>query len=201
MDIYKEYREKGYKKIACIDEVGRGCLSGDVVACAIIMDMENPIDGINDSKKISDKKRREYYDLILDNSLAIGIGQVDNKIIDKINIKEATKLAMKEAVLNLKDKDGNKVEADFLLIDAENIDLDIDQESLIKGDEKSYGIACASIIAKVYRDNICIEQDKKYPGYGLAKNKGYGTKQHREAILELGVTDIHRRSFLKNILK
>lgn len=201
MNIYNEYVEKGYKYIACIDEVGRGCLCGDVVACAIIMDMTDILEEVTDSKKLSEKKREELYDKILDKSIAVGIGQVDSSTIDKINIKQATRLAMKKAVLNLKDKNERPVRPDFLLIDAENIDLDIDQESLIKGDQKSYGIACASIIAKVYRDCMCKKLALTYPGYKLEKNKGYGTKEHREAIIKLGPTKIHRKTFLKNILK
>lgn len=195
--IYKE----GYKNIACIDEVGRGCLAGDVVACAIIMPRDLRIEGVNDSKKLSEKSRVYLYDKILENSLALGIGRASSAIIDEINIKEATKLAMKRAVENIRDKDGNITKADFLLIDAEKINIDIPIKSIIKGDEKSHGIACASIIAKVYRDRLCIEWDKEYEGYNLKKHKGYGTKEHREKILDLGPSSIHRLSFLKKILK
>lgn len=196
----KLYQE-GYEKIACIDEVGRGCLAGDVLACAIIMPRDKRIDGITDSKKISEKKREVFYDQILEDALAVGIGRVNSKIIDEINIKEATREAMKRAVENLKDKEGKKIEADYLLVDAEDVYIDIAQDNVIKGDEKSYGIGCASIIAKVYRDRLCQTWDEAYPGYNIKKNKGYGTKEHREKIIELGVSDIHRLSFLKNILK
>ncbi len=196
----KLYQE-GYNKIACIDEVGRGCLAGDVLACAIIMPRDKRIEGVTDSKKISEKKREAFYDLILEDALAVGIGRVNSKVIDEINIKEATREAMKRAVENLKDKEGKKVEADYLLVDAEDVYVDIAQENIIKGDEKSYGIACASIIAKVYRDRLCKTWDESYPGYNIKKNKGYGTKEHREMIVELGASDIHRLSFLKNILK
>lgn len=196
-NIYK----LGYNKVACIDEVGRGCLAGDVVACAIIMQRDIIIKGVKDSKKLTEKKRLLLYDEILQNSIAFGIGRVNSDIIDKINIKESTKLAMKYAVENLKDKNGKKVEADYLLIDAEAIDINIPQDSIIKGDEKSHGIACASIIAKVYRDRLCIDWDIEYKGYNLSKHKGYGTKEHREAIQLLGPSPIHRKTFLKNIIK
>lgn len=199
-EIEERIYNMGYKYIACIDEVGRGCLAGDVVACAIIMPRNLSIDGIKDSKKLTEKKREDLYEKILSNSIAWGIGRVSPKKIDEINIKESTKLAMKLAVNNLKDKDGNKILPDFLLIDAEKIDMDIDQESVIKGDEKSFGIACASIVAKVYRDRLCIQWDKEYPGYNLKKHKGYGTKEHRELIKDLGPSPIHRITFLKNIL-
>lgn len=200
LEIEEEIYHNGYNYIACIDEVGRGSLAGDVVACAIIMPKDSAIAGIKDSKKLSAKKREQLYDLILEDALAVGIGEINPKIIDEINIKEATRLAMKEAVLNLKDKSGQNIKPDYLLIDAENISIDIPQKSLIKGDDKSYGIQCASIIAKVYRDRICQEWDREYPGYKIYKNKGYGTKEHREAIKEIGPSSIHRKSFLKNIL-
>ncbi|NLY85244.1 MAG: ribonuclease HII [Tissierellia bacterium] len=199
-EIEERIYNMGYKYIACIDEVGRGCLAGDVVACAIIMPRNLSIDGIKDSKKLTEKKREDLYEKILSISIAWGIGRVSPKKIDEINIKESTKLAMKLAVNNLKDKDGNKILPDFLLIDAEKIDMDIDQESVIKGDEKSFGIACASIVAKVYRDRLCTQWDKEYPGYNLKKHKGYGTKEHRELIKDLGPSPIHRITFLKNIL-
>ena len=189
-----------YKYIACIDEVGRGCLAGDVVACAIIMPRNLFIDGVKDSKKLTEKKREALYEKIISNSIAWGIGRVSPTIIDEINIKESTRLAMKEAVNNLIDKEGNQILPDFLLIDAEKIDLDIDQESIIKGDEKSFGIACASIVAKVYRDRLCIQWDNEFPGYNLKKHKGYGTKEHRELIKSLGPSPIHRNTFLKKIL-
>lgn len=200
LEIEERIYIEGYKNIACIDEVGRGCLAGDVLACAIIMPRGLQIEGVNDSKKLSEKKRLILYDKILEKAIAVGIGTMNSHIIDKINIKEATKLAMKEAVINLKDKNGNNVIADFLLIDAEKINCDIPLKAIIKGDEKSHGIACASIIAKVYRDNLCVKWDETYKGYNLKKHKGYGTKEHRERILELGPSEIHRMSFLKKIL-
>ncbi len=200
LEIEERIYSMGYKYIACIDEVGRGCLAGDVVACAIIMPRNLFINGIKDSKKLTEKKREELYDKIIKSSIAWGIGRVNSVKIDEINIKESTRLAMKLAVENLKDKDGNKVAPDFLLIDAERINVDISQEAIIKGDEISFGIACASIVAKVYRDRLCVQWDEEYPGYNLRKHKGYGTKEHRELIKTLGPSPIHRVSFLKNIL-
>ncbi|MBE6082474.1 ribonuclease HII [Acidilutibacter cellobiosedens] len=197
----EELTNKGFKNIACIDEVGRGCLAGDVIACAIIMPKEGPlIEGIRDSKKLSAKKREELYPKILDRAVAVGIGRADCHVIDEINIKQATRLAMKQAVLNLKGKDDRTVIPDYILIDAENIDLPIDQKGIIKGDDKCYGIACASIVAKVYRDMECLKWDKEYKGYNIAQNKGYGTKEHREAIKKIGPSPIHRMTFLKNII-
>lgn len=200
LEIEKDIWNKGYNYIACIDEVGRGCLAGDVVACAIIMPKGVLIEGVNDSKKLTAKKRESLYGKILETSVAVGIGQVDPVTIDRINIKESTRLAMKKAILNLKDKQGNKVLPDYLLIDAEEVYIDIPQSSIIKGDEKSHGIACASIIAKVYRDNICKTWGQEYNGYAIEKNKGYGTKEHREAIKTIGPSPIHRLTFLKKII-
>jgi len=201
LEIEKSIWKLGFNNIACIDEVGRGCLAGDVVACAIIMPKTSVIEGVRDSKKLSEKKREILYDEILSQCIAYGIGRVDSSMIDKINIKEATRLAMKIAVENLQDGEGNKVYPDFLLIDAEKVDLKIPQESIIKGDDRTYGIGCASIIAKVFRDRLCLEWDREFEGYNLKKHKGYGTKEHRENIQKLGPSPIHRKSFLKNILK
>lgn len=201
LEIENELYKKGYQYVACIDEVGRGCLFGDVVACAIVLPEGLRIDGVKDSKKLSAKKREELYDIILEKSIAYGIGRVDNRKIDEINIKESTRLAMKYSVENLKDKLGNNLIPDFLMIDAESIDLEIKQESINKGDDLCHGIACASILAKVYRDKLCLQWDKDYPGYGIGKHKGYGTKAHIEAIKELGPTELHRNTFLRKILK
>lgn len=201
LEIERKLYSEGYRNIVCVDEVGRGCLAGDVVACAIIMPIDKPIEGVKDSKKLSVKKREELYDKIVDKAIAIGIGQVSSKVIDDINIKESTKLAMKLAVLNLKTKEGNKIIPDYLIVDAERIPIDIPQLNIVKGDEKMYGISCASIVAKVYRDRLCLEWEEKFKGYNIGKNKGYGTKEHREAIKKLGPSPIHRLTFLKNILK
>ncbi len=200
-NIERTILNQGYKTIAFVDEVGRGCLMGDVMACAIILPQGKQIVGVKDSKKLSEKKRNLLYDEIYESALGIGIGRVNSQIIDKINIKEATRLAMKLAVENIKDKSGEKIIPDFLLIDAEAIDLAIDQKSIIKGDDLSHGIACASIIAKVTRDRLCIKWDEEYPGYNIKQHKGYGTKEHREKIRLLGASRIHRKTFLKNILK
>ena len=200
IEIENELHDKGYNLIACIDEVGRGCLAGDVLACAVIMPKGIMIPEVNDSKKLSPKKREELYEKIVDKAIAIGIGRIGPETIDKINIKESTRLAMKEAVLNLIDKNDNIITPDYLLIDAEKVPIKIPQMSLIKGDERSHGIACASIVAKVYRDKLCEIWGKEYEGYRIGKNKGYGTKEHREAVKKLGPSPIHRMSFLKNIL-
>lgn len=201
LELENKIRRMGFKMIACIDEVGRGCLAGDVIACALIMPKGIIIEGVKDSKKLTEKKRELLYDEILSQAIACGIGRVDSTTIDQINIKSSTRLAMKNAVENLVDRDGNKVNADFLLIDAETVDMDIPMNSIIKGDDKSHGIACASIIAKVYRDRLCFQWDNEYKGYNIKKHKGYGTKEHRELIKELGPSPIHRMTFLKNILK
>ena len=194
-----EYYEKGYKNICGIDEVGRGCLFGDVVSCAIIMPKDDFIEGVNDSKKLSPKKREELYPKILESCLAVGIGRANPDIIDKVNIKMATHISMINALENLRDKEGKKVSADCVLIDAETIETGIFQKAIIKGDESCYSIACASIIAKVYRDNLCDKWAEEYPHYGIEKQKGYATKYHREALKAYGPTVMHRKSFLKNI--
>jgi len=194
-----EYYQKGYKNICGIDEVGRGCLFGDVVSCAIIMPKDDFIEGVNDSKKLSPKKREELYPKILESCLAVGIGRANPDIIDKVNIKMATHISMINALENLRDKEGKKVSADCVLIDAETIETGIFQKAIIKGDESCYSIACASIIAKVYRDNLCDKWAEEYPHYGIEKHKGYATKYHREALKAYGPTVMHRKSFLKNI--
>lgn len=201
LTIENEIYDEGYEHIACIDEVGRGCLAGDVVACAVIMPKGLKIEGVRDSKKLTAKKREELYDIIIEKAIGVGIGSVDCKTIDDINIKRSTHLAMKRAISNIRDKEGKEVKTDFLLIDAERLDLDLPQKSVIKGDDRCHGIAAASIIAKVYRDRLCNEWAKEYNGYGIERNKGYGTKEHRQALIEKGPTPIHRMSFLKNIIK
>lgn len=184
-----------HRYIAGVDEVGRGCLFGDVVAAAVILPQQLVLEEVNDSKKLSPKKREQLYDTIMEQALAVGIGYVDVATIDRMNIKQATRLAMKQAV------EGLAVTADFLLIDAEKVDVPIPQLSIIKGDGTSQSIAAASIIAKVTRDRLCQgEWDAKYPEYGIAIHKGYGTKFHREQILALGPTPMHRRSFMRNLL-
>lgn len=199
LKLENEIYNMGYNSIACIDEVGRGCLLGDVVACAIIMPKGLIIEGVKDSKKLSQKKREFLYNIILEHAIAIGVGRVNASIIDEINIKQSTRLAMKFAVENLKSKTGQILVPDYILIDAEEININIPQEGIIKGDDKSHGIACASIVAKVYRDRLCLEWDKEFPIYNIAQHKGYGTKEHREKIAEYGPSYLHRQTFLKNI--
>lgn len=198
---FEEYAMKqGHRLIAGVDEVGRGCLFGDVVACAIIMPEGDAIEGVRDSKKLSPKKREELYEVILNEAVAVGIGRIDAEVIDKINIKEATKLAMTKAIEYLRDKEGRPVVPDFVYIDAEELPLSIPRESLKHGDDICYPIACASIVAKVFRDRLCLKWAKEFPGYGIERHKGYGTKLHREAILAKGVTPKHRKTFLKKLL-
>lgn len=200
LKIEQELWDKGYKYLACIDEVGRGCLAGSVITCAIIMPQGLLIDGVNDSKKLTPKKRDKLFDLIKEKAIAIGIGEMSCEKVDEINIKNATRLAMLQAIANLKDKDGNQVIPDYLLIDAEKLDIDIPQLNIIKGDATCHGIAAASIIAKVTRDRQMDDMDKIYPNYKFSKNKGYGTKEHVEALLEYGPIEIHRKTFLKKIM-
>ncbi len=191
----KEFRARGLKLIAGMDEAGRGPLAGPVVAACVILDPERPVYGVNDSKKLSPKRRAELKAEIEEKALAIGVGIVDEKTIDEINILEATKLAMKQAVQNL------GVLPEILLIDALTLkDLPIPQEGIIKGDAKSVSIAAASIIAKETRDAMLMELDQQYPEYGFASHKGYGTPQHIQAIKEYGPLPVHRRSFIKNFI-
>ena len=185
----KELYQSGYQAIAGIDEVGRGPLAGPVVAAAVILPPECKIKGLNDSKKIPKKKHQEIYQAVMDKALAVGVGQIDNDIIDQVNIYEATKLAMKEALSKL------SLKPDYLLIDAMKLDVDIPQESIIKGDANSLSIAAASIVAKVTRDKLMADYDKKFPGYDFAKNAGYGTRSHLQGLERSGVTPIHRKTF------
>lgn len=194
LDFERESWEKGITLIAGVDEVGRGCLFGDVVAAAVILPQGLVLEGLDDSKKLSEKKRIRLYDEIMADALAVGVGIVDAGIIDRINIKQAARLAMKLAVEQL------KFVPEQLFVDAEVVDVAIDQLSIIKGDARSASIAAASVIAKVTRDRMCEQWEKQYPGYGLSVHKGYATKQHREAIKTLGATPLHRQSFLRNIL-
>ena len=185
----KELYQAGYRAIAGIDEVGRGPLAGPVVAAAVILPPGCKIKGLNDSKKIPKKKHQEIYQAVLDKALAVGIGLIDNEIIDQVNIYEATKLAMKEALSKL------SLKPDYLLIDAMKLDIDIPPESIVKGDANSLSIAAASIVAKVTRDKLMADYDKEYPGYDFAQNAGYGTKSHLQGLERHGVTPIHRKTF------
>jgi len=169
--------------------VGRGPLIGSVVAACVVLPQNFILEGLTDSKKLSEKKRDMFYDIIMENAIAIGIGIVDEKEIDKINIYEATKVAMIDAIKN------TNIKLEHVLIDAMPLEIDVDTTSIIKGDAKSISIAAASVIAKVTRDRMMYELDKKYPMYDLANNKGYGTKKHIEAIKKYGITKYHRTTF------
>lgn len=185
----KECYARGMELIAGVDEVGRGPLAGPVVAAAVILPKACKIPGLNDSKKIPKSKHKEIYEAVLQNAIAIGIGIKDNHVIDQVNIYEATKLAMMEAIGQL------EPQPQHLLIDAMKLDLPIPQTSIIKGDANSLSIAAASIVAKVTRDQMMEEFDREYPGYDFAQNAGYGTAKHLAGLDKLGVTPIHRRSF------
>ena len=185
----KELYAQGIDLIAGVDEVGRGPLAGPVVAAAVILPKACKIPGLNDSKKIPKSKHKEIYEAVLQNAVAIGIGIKDNQVIDQVNIYEATKLAMMEAIGQL------EPQPQHLLIDAMRLDLPISQTSIIKGDANSLSIAAASIVAKVTRDQMMEEFDRESPGYDFAQNAGYGTSNHLAGLDQLGVTPIHRRSF------
>lgn len=198
LDYELEEIKKGYTLIAGVDEVGRGPLAGPVVCACVIMPLDDLIEGVDDSKKLSEKKRELFSSLIKEKAISYSICEIDEKRIDEINILNATKECMTKAVNSL------SVKPEVLLVDAlhlEGVDESVKQISIIKGDATSYNIACASIIAKVHRDSLMVELDKQYPEYDFAKNKGYGTKKHIEAIKEFGARDIHRKSFIKNFVE
>jgi ribonuclease HII len=194
MKVYeKEYESHGW--VCGIDEVGRGPLCGPVVASAVILPKDCQILYLNDSKKLSEKKREELYDVIMEQAVAVGVGMATPQRIDEINILQATYEAMRQAIAGL------KVRPAVLLNDAVTIpEVEIPQIPIIKGDAKSVSIAAASIIAKVTRDRMMVEYDRLYPGYDLASNKGYGTKVHMDALKTIGPCEIHRRTFIKNIV-
>ena len=185
----KELYNKGYSLIAGVDEVGRGPLVGPVVAAAVILPKNYKLEGLTDSKKLTEAKRNYFDEIIKRDAISYGIGVVDNEIIDEVNIYEATKLAMKQAISNL------KIKPDYVLTDAMKLDIDIDFKPLIKGDLRSLSISAASVIAKVYRDNLMYLLDKKYPYYNFKNNKGYPTKDHIEAIKKYGIIKEHRISY------
>ncbi|MBP2110531.1 ribonuclease HII [Paenibacillus silagei] len=191
----KEGWEQSFLHIAGVDEVGRGCLFGDVVAAAVILPAGLIIEGVDDSKKLTAKKREALYETIIEQALAVSLGHVEAAVIDEINIKQASRLAMRLAV------EGLSQQPDYMLIDAEKVDLPLPQRAIIKGDANSQSIAAASIVAKVTRDRLCEGLwEELYPDYGIKVHKGYATKLHREQIKALGVTPMHRRSFIGNIL-
>lgn len=197
LEFENEYTQNGYKAICGMDEVGRGPLAGPVVVAAVVMPLEADklIDGVDDSKKLTEKRREALYDKILAVAKAVSVIKVEPAEIDEINILNATKKAMRQAVEEINDK------ADIAFVDAVKLDLPLPEVAIIKGDAKSYNIAAASIIAKVYRDRLMLEYDKEYPAYDFASNKGYGTAKHIAALKEYGATPIHRRSFIKNFVQ
>ena len=192
LDAAEIYYQKGYENIAGVDEVGRGPLAGPVCAAAVILPKGMIINGVDDSKKLSEKKRERLYEEIINNAVAYSVAFVEPSVIDEINIRQATHKAMQQAVYDLKTK------ADFLLVDGnDRIAFDgVESEYVVKGDSKFECIAAASIVAKVTRDRYMVEMDSVYPHYGFAKNKGYGTKEHMLGIRKYGISDIHRRSFI-----
>ena len=192
LEYERKLLEKGCKYICGVDEVGRGPLAGPVVCCAVIMPLDDIIEGVDDSKKVPAKKREKIAEMIEKKAIACHISRIEPQIIDEINILEATKLCMKRAV------EGLSVKPDFVLTDGNmTLDIDIPQESIIKGDSLSYSIGSASIVAKVFRDKIMDEYAKEFSQYGFEKNKGYGTADHIKGIKEAGLCAIHRRSFTK----
>ena len=193
----KKFLNKDILNIAGCDEAGRGPLAGPVVvgACIMPLDKEFVIDGVNDSKKLSEKKREMLFDKIVSTAKCFSIVEIDNKTIDEINILNATKFGMVKAI------NGLSVKPDLVLVDAvKNLDIKYNQIGIIKGDAQSYNIACASILAKVYRDRLMKELDKKYPVYQFAKHKGYGTKLHIQLLKENGKCEIHRNTFIKHFV-
>lgn len=191
------FKTENINLIAGVDEAGRGPLAGPVCVAAVIMPLEQNkiISGVNDSKKLTEKKREALFDEIINTALAYKIEFVSEKEIDRVNILNATKQGMKQAICGLNTK------PDLVLIDAVKLDgINVPQESIIKGDAKSYNIAAASILAKVTRDRLMLELDKKYPEYNFKKHKGYGTKEHIENLKKFGKCEIHRDSFIKNFV-
>lgn len=192
LEFEEKYESEGYSLIAGMDEAGRGPLAGPVCVAIAIMPLakDKIIDGINDSKKLSEKKREALYEKIINTAISYKIELIDEKTIDTINILNATKLGMYKCINEI------EVKPDIVLVDAVKLDTDIKCEAIIKGDALSYSIACASILAKVTRDRLMLELDKKYPEYEFKKHKGYGTKLHIENLKKYGPCDIHRRSFI-----
>ena len=193
-EFEKKYTEEGYKLICGVDEAGRGPLAGPVCAAAVILPLDVDIPGLNDSKKLSDKKRRELFPVICEKAIAYGIGLADHKEIDEINILQATYLAMERAIANL------PVKPDFALIDGNRAkDFGIPLETVVGGDGRSASIAAASVLAKVTRDDLMLQAANEYPGYDFDVHKGYGTKAHYAALAEKGPCEIHRMTFLKKL--
>ena len=192
LEYERKYISQGKKFIAGVDEVGRGPLAGPVVCAAVVMPADDIIDGVTDSKKLTAKRREELSALIREKAVAYSVFSVSEKEIDEINILQAVKKCMTGAV------NGLKVKPDVVLCDGLNIGLPFNAEYIVKGDFKSYTIGCASIVAKVYRDNLMTEYAKVFPEYGFEKHKGYGTKAHTDKIREIGPCSLHRKTFIKN---
>ena len=192
-----DYQNKGYNIIAGMDEAGRGPLAGPVVCACVVMPMtkDKIIDGVNDSKKLTEKKREELYSKIINTAISYSICEIDNTTIDNVNILNATKKGMQNCIKNL------SVKPDIVLVDAVNkLNVDVEYLPIIKGDAKSYSIAAASILAKVHRDRLMQKLDGKYPNYNFKKHKGYGTKEHIQLLKKYGKCEIHRNSFIKNFI-
>lgn len=201
-DLYKyekELYDKNIMYIGGVDEVGRGPLIGPVVAACVVLPSDFVLEGLTDSKKLSEKKRDHFYEYIKEHALAYSVGIVEPEVIDEVNIYEATKIAMKSAISQVQ----KKISLEHVLIDAMPLDLDIPSTSIIKGDAKSISIAAASVIAKVTRDRMMYDLDKEYPQYGFGLHKGYPTKKHLEAIQKYGLIDGYRKSYgpVKKILE
>ncbi len=195
MSYERELINKGCKYICGVDEVGRGPLAGPVTCTAVIMKLDELVEGVNDSKKLSKKKREKLYPEIMEHAVSVCTVSYDNDRIDEMNILNATKACMADAV------NGLDVAPDVVLVDALKLDIKYPTMGIIKGDAQSYSIAAASIIAKVTRDGFMAEEAKKYPEYGFERNSGYGTKQHTDALKQYGATPIHRKSFIGGIIK
>ena len=195
MQYERQLIDAGYKYICGVDEVGRGPLAGPVTCSAVIMPLDDLIQGVNDSKKVSKNKRIKLYDIIMEKAIAVNTVSYDNHQIDEMNILEATKACMRDAIMGL------SIAPDVVLVDALKLDIPYKTMGIIKGDALSYSIASASIVAKVTRDKFMFEMAEKYPEYGFESNVGYGTAQHISALKELGATPIHRNTFIKNFVK
>ena len=193
--LFEFDKNQGAKRLAGIDEAGRGPLAGPVVCACCIMPLDEMIDGINDSKKVSEKKREKLFEIIKEKAISYSVSIVPCEVIDEINILNATKQGMVDCVKNM------SVVPDLILVDAVKLPIECNQRAIIKGDATSYNIAAASILAKVTRDRIMRDLDKAYPQYMFEKNKGYGTKVHIEAIRQYGITEHHRKTFVKNFIE
>lgn len=201
-EIEQQLKDLGYRYVIGIDEVGRGPLAGEVVSAAVCIELEDPIEGIKDSKKLSEKRRLEMATTIKEESVALSISKASVELIDEINIKRATIVTMERALKNiLKDLEEKDISDFVVLVDSERISGPVETISIDKGDDKCVSIGAASIIAKVYRDSLATKWHEEYPEYGFDRHKGYGTRDHRVAIVRYGPSPIHRKSFLKNLPK